>query len=78
MLNLGSWLKKLYLRINDRNKLNAVKKILFEHKGNTPVYVYFNDTKTNTIANKDMWVILSSTLIDRLKGILGEDNVVVV
>ncbi len=70
--------EKLYLRINNRNDLGDIIKILKEHKGNTPVYVYFTDKKENTLSDKELWVTLSEALINNLKHRIGEENVKVV
>ena len=67
---------KLYIRIKDESLIEEMKKILKQHNGNTPVYVYFEKEKKNTLADKSMWVIISKTLEKRLKDLLGEDNVV--
>ena len=76
--NDSSTPKKLYLRIYDKEKIDEVKNILRRHKGSTPVYVYFDKEKRNTIADRSMWVIISSALLDELKDVIGEENVVIV
>jgi DNA polymerase-3 subunit alpha len=78
LFNENTVTQKLYLKIEDERKLTEIKQLLKTHSGNTPVYVYFAKEKRNTIADKSLWVTLSRNLIDSLKGILGEENVVIV
>ena len=70
--------QKLYIKIEDTEIIPEIKSILKEYSGNTPVYVYFAKEKKNTIAEKSLWVTLSKNMIERLKNIAGEDNVVIV
>ena len=69
---LGLWLKVSSKQ--DKGWINS-QKYLAVFDGDTPVYVYFNDTKQLTIAPRDMWVSVCDVLIRVLKEELGEDNV---
>ena len=51
--------------------------ILKEHPGRMPVVLYFSDSKKKMIAPKEMWVKEERRLIERLKTMLGEANVVI-
>ena len=52
--------------------------ILEIFEGSTPVYVYLNDVKKLFVCPKTMWVDANITMMNELKNILGEDNVVLV
>lgn len=67
--------KRICLRITDRSVLPALKALLKSHHGQTPVYVYFADTKTNTLSDKSMWVNPDSGIWDKLVDLLGAENV---
>ncbi|MBE7014605.1 MAG: DNA polymerase III subunit alpha [Ruminococcaceae bacterium] len=69
--------EKLYIRIKDNSLIDKMKVILKEYSGSTPVYVYFEKEKKNTLAEKSMWVTLSKTLKKELTELLGEENVVI-
>ena len=69
--------EKLYIRIKDNSLIDKMKVILKEYSGSTPVYVYFEKEKKNTLAEKSMWVTLSKTLKKELTDLLGEENVVI-
>ena len=72
--------KGLYLKVSSK-KSNEMKKsqlILEIFEGSTPVYVYLNDVKKLFVCPKTMWVDANITMMNELKNILGEDNVVLV
>ncbi len=77
LFNEESVPEKLYIRIKDNSVIDKMKVILRAYSGNTPVYVYFEKEKKNTLAEKSMWVTLSKTLKKELTELLGEENVVV-
>lgn len=77
LFNEESVSEKLYIRIKDNSVIDKMKVILKEYSGSTPVYVYFEKEKKNTLAEKSMWVTLSKTLKKELTDLLGEDNVVI-
>jgi DNA polymerase-3 subunit alpha len=68
---------KLYLKVDDKAKfdMEVLRKTLKFFRGETPVYVYFSEEKRTTIADKEMWVSENGLLIDKLKKLLGDENV---
>jgi len=67
--------KRICLKVDDRSVLPTLKALLKSHHGLTPVYVYFSDTKTNTLSDKEMWIDLSTGIREKLEELLGEENV---
>ncbi len=68
--------EKLYIKIPigiANSIFEKIRPILREHKGNTPVIVYFESNRLKTIADRGLWVNASKELMDILKDILGED-----
>ncbi len=65
---------KLYIKVTSKldERLAQVKKKLQFFNGDTPVYVFFEDTKELHMAPKAMWVSLNDILLNELKDILGE------
>ncbi len=68
----------LFLKFNDENDENIIKveKCLKIFDGNTPLYYYFNSTKKYVLQNSSSFVSVNDPLINELKRILGESNVV--
>lgn len=68
---------KLYLQISEENEENYEKilKILEFFHGETPVYLYYPHLKKTYLAPERYWVNENKILLDRLNGILGEENV---
>ena len=68
---------KLYLKIDGDNisKMTEIKKILTFFNGETPVYVYFAEEKRTALAEKSMWVSTNTILLQKLKNLIGEENV---
>lgn len=70
--------RKLYLKLeSEKDKHTAMIEILKKHPGRMPVVLYFSDSKKKMIAPKEMWVKEERRLIERLKTMLGEANVVI-
>ena len=70
--------EKLYIKISEgieHSIFDKIKPILREHKGNTPVIVYFESNKLKTIADRRLWVKPNSQLLNTLKDKLGEDSI---
>jgi DNA polymerase-3 subunit alpha len=67
--------KKLYLKLPGENSEEFIKtkRVLNMFVGNTPVVLYFEDTKKK----KGTACVLHEALLEELKTILGEKNVVV-
>ncbi|MCG8501548.1 MAG: DNA polymerase III subunit alpha [Firmicutes bacterium] len=72
--------KKLYIKVKNKedHMLDEVAPKLRFFNGDTPVYVYFEDTNKLTMASRDMWVSLNELLLSELKHILGEECIKVV
>jgi len=68
--------KKLYIQVFNRQKtLEKIKPLLDEYPGQTPVYLYFPDTKKCIIADRKYWVNPEEALLAQLKEICGADSV---
>ncbi len=69
---------KLYIRVPsgfNGNILNEIKTILKQHRGNTPVVIYFEKENKKLQAEKSLWVAPSGDLYERLENLLGKDCV---
>lgn len=73
----GKYLDKLYIRVKSEyeDKVNNVSKILTESKGNVPVLLYFEKTKKTCVANRDLWVNVTPSLMYALKEEFGPENI---
>ncbi|MBE7021397.1 MAG: DNA polymerase III subunit alpha [Ruminococcaceae bacterium] len=69
--------KKVYLRVMNKSQLVPLKSVLGEHKGDTPVYVYFEEEKKNTLADKSLWINPTEEALEKIKECLGNENVVI-
>lgn len=69
---------KLYLRLEKKDSpiFERALAIIQIFEGNTPVYFYFSDTKSQLCVPRQMYVGLCQKLLDELKSLLGQDNVV--
>ncbi|MDK2799729.1 MAG: polymerase subunit alpha [Clostridiales bacterium] len=78
--NMTNRIKKLYIKIMNENNhlLDRIAPILRFFKGDTPVYVYFEDTNKLTIASRDMWISLNDVVINELKNIVGDECIKIV
>lgn len=70
--------KGLFLRLPSSNceEVIAVKKLLRIFEGNTAVYLYFLDKNKYVVQPKESWIHINDVLIEELKNLLGEENVV--
>ena len=71
--------KKLYLKITKGegvNKLFELKNILAQEEGNIPVYLYFSEANKVMLTEEKFWTLESDIFIEKLKALLGQDNVV--
>ncbi|MBQ9914967.1 MAG: DNA polymerase III subunit alpha, partial [Clostridia bacterium] len=69
---------KLYLKF-DLGKdflFERIKPILAENRGQTPVCIHLEESKTTAMAPQSLWVNPSEKLLATLKEMLGEKNVV--
>lgn len=71
--------KKLYLRFNDENRARyeQTMALLRVFHGTLPVLLYDTATKEYTDAGRPQYFMASPVLYRALRGLLGEDNVVV-
>lgn len=73
---------KIYLKIDDIKEmdiLEEVKDILYLYPGNVPVYIYFTSNKKTIMADRSLWIDGNSAeAIDKLKKLLGYDNVKII
>ena len=69
---------KLYLRIDslDDPRLGDVKALLGQYRGDLPVYLFCADTRKTLRAAPSMWVYNNLLFLDKLRFILGEENVI--
>ncbi|WDV45215.1 DNA polymerase III subunit alpha [Clostridiaceae bacterium M8S5] len=71
--------EKLYIRIAkniDISIFNDIKKILLEHNGSTPVFVYIEKDKKTVKAQNQYWIDIDDVnCINKLNGLLGEENI---
>ncbi len=81
LLKLNTSEKKLYLKLNstDTENFESIKTILANSNGDTPVIIYYADTKTQLKAPKSMWINENTDLpkIQHIKDILGNNCVVI-
>ena len=72
--------KGMYLKVSSQESEEMQKSqlILEIFEGSTPVYVYFSNVKKLFVCPKAMWVDANITMMNELKNILGEDNVILV
>lgn len=70
---------KVYLKVPKGKSIDifdSIKKILVKYKGETPVYVYFEEKKKTVMAHRNYWVSMGQkSLFDELVKMLGKDNV---
>ena len=71
--------RTLYLRIKNMNdeKLEQIKPILQENRGDMPVILFCSETRKKMLAPRSMWIYLNLSVIDKLRFILGEENVII-
>ncbi len=71
---------KVYLKLeNDRpDKYNQVKEILEKYPGETPVYIYIEESKKTFATSNKLWIELDKNdIIFKLENLLGKDSVIV-
>lgn len=70
----GLWLK---LESQNSEEYEKAVSLLQVFDGNFPVYIYFNDIKQLKKAPERLWVKNNYLLVDELKTLLGDENVVI-
>lgn len=70
--------RRLFLRIADQNdpRLEQVKPLLAAHRGDLPVILFCADTRKSLKAPRSLWVYYNLLLIEKLRFILGQENVI--
>lgn len=71
--------QKLYLRISSMksDEWPQIKAVLMTQSGDTPVYLYPTDTKKKTLAARRYWCRPDVPLLEKLRFLLGEENVII-
>lgn len=72
--------ERLYIKLPSNDKINTDKifEIVKEYEGETPVYVYFEDTKELTRLSRQWWVQPTTQLLNHLTNTFGFGNVKIV
>ena len=67
----------LYLKVPSRRgtAMEKAQNLLEIFEGETPVYVFFEDTQKVSLAPRSMWVFPNDVLLRQLAEVLGESNV---
>ena len=70
--------QKLYLRITSMksDEWPHIKAVLLSQPGDTPVYLYPMDTKKKTLAKRAYWCQPDVPLLEKLRFLLGGENVI--
>ena len=70
--------RKLYLRLDSMEgvKWPGVKVVLETQPGDTPVYLYPMDKKKKVLAARRLWVRADLPILQKLRFLLGEENVI--
>ena len=70
---------KLYLRISSMksDEWPRIKAVLLTQPGDTPVYLYPTDTKKKTLAKRAYWVEADMPLLEKLRFLLGKEDVII-
>lgn len=73
--------EKVYIKLPkdkfdlENRVIGCIKNLPFEHKGITPVYLFYEGTKKVKLLNRNLWLNTSDDTIDKLKMFFGEENV---
>ncbi len=67
----------LYLKLLSRQgeQMEKTQNLLEIFEGQTPVYVFFQDTQKVSLAPRSLWVFVNDVLLRQLMELLGENNV---
>ena len=71
--------QKLYLRLSSMtsDEWPQIKAILLTQPGDTPVYLYPMDTKKKTLAKRAYWCQPDVPMLEKLRFLLGEEDVII-
>ncbi|NFE18070.1 DNA polymerase III subunit alpha [Clostridium botulinum] len=71
--------EKLYILVEEKKdiklKLQEIKGVFLQHKGNIPVYFCTNKERKKFRIDRELWVNGSRELMDNLRNMFGENNV---
>ncbi|MHB9946777.1 DNA polymerase III subunit alpha [Clostridium botulinum] len=71
--------EKLYILVEEKKdiklKLQEIKGVFLQHKGNIPVYFCTNKERKKFRIDRELWVNGSRELMDSLRNMFGENNV---
>ncbi|HCL4438906.1 TPA: DNA polymerase III subunit alpha [Clostridium botulinum] len=71
--------EKLYILVEEKKdiklKLQEIKGVFLQHKGNIPVYFCTNKERKKFRIDRELWVNESRELMDNLRNMFGENNV---
>lgn len=70
--------EKLYIKIGKDSSIdtvNRIKTVLSKYNGQTPVYLYMEESKTSHIANRELWVEVNQELVLELEDVVGKGSV---
>ncbi|NFI08540.1 DNA polymerase III subunit alpha [Clostridium botulinum] len=71
--------EKLYILVEEKKdiklKLQEIKSVFLQHKGNIPVYFCTNKERKKFRIDRELWVNGSRELMDNLRNMFGENNV---
>ena len=70
--------KKLYLKIANNSKVDIglqLSPVLRKFQGDTPVILYFEDSRKRSLADRDLWIKEDEKLISELTELLGTECV---
>ncbi len=70
---------KLYLQVPSRDcaQMQEIKALLQQYHGILPVVLYTQDEKKKLIAPRNLWIRRDLLLLEKLRFILGENNVII-
>lgn len=70
--------QKLYMKfaLGKDFLIDRAKAILAEHSGNVPAYIYVEEKNITALAPKSLWCNGGEDAVSALKGLLGEQNVI--
>ncbi|MGN7309813.1 DNA polymerase III subunit alpha [Alkalicoccobacillus gibsonii] len=70
---------RLFIRLSKQSsrKWSQIEPMLLETKGNTQIVLYFADTNERKVLSSDYDIDLNQSLLNELKELVGEENVVI-
>lgn len=70
---------RLYLKVPSRNdpRIEEIRPILKSSEGDMPVVLYCEDNKKKLLFPRDQWIYADIHMIEKLRFLLGENNVII-